>query len=73
MKRTLQTLWFSIVILAVAIPLGGCQDANEAGIAGTKGTSDGKYDKGDNDAYRAHYLDGQKAMLKDKAGKSKLK
>jgi hypothetical protein len=73
MKRTLQTFWFSIVILAVAIPFGGCQDGNEGEVAGTTGTSDGKYDKGDDAAYRAHYQDAQKAMVKDKASKPKSK
>jgi predicted small secreted protein len=73
MKHTSRIIGLSVLIVAFSFLLAGCQDANEAGIAGTKGTSDGKYDKGDDDAYRAHYQETQKAMLKDNAGKSKSK
>jgi hypothetical protein len=73
MKRTLQTLWFSIVIIAVAIPLGGCQDGNEGEVAGTTGTSNPKYDKGDDAAYRAYAQDANKNKPAGKAGKSASK
>jgi hypothetical protein len=57
MKRTLQALWFSTVILAGAIPLGGCQNDNEAEVAATKGTADPKY-AADSDAnYEAYAKD----------------
>jgi len=54
MKRTLQALWFSIFILACVFPLAGCQNENEAEVAGTKGTADPKYAKDSDENYAAY-------------------
>jgi hypothetical protein len=72
MKRFLQSLWVSLLIVSSTLPLMGCQsNENEAGVASTAvGTADPRYAKGDDAAYRAHYEDAQKAKTQGKTGKS---
>ena len=58
------------------LPLGGCQNENEAGIAtGTQGTSDPKYAKDDQATYQAYAKDQTKNAFKakEKAAKSGTK
>jgi len=73
MKRVLQALWFSALIGACGLLLGGCQSDNEAGIAAsTEGTSDPKYAKDDPATYQQYAKDQMKNAFKgkEKAGKS---
>jgi hypothetical protein len=73
MKRVLRSLRFSALIVACGLPLGGCQNDNEAGIAtSTEGTSDPKYAKDDPATYQQYAKDQMKNAFKgkEKAGKS---
>jgi hypothetical protein len=76
MKRILQSLWITALIGACGLPLGGCQNDNEAGIAtGTDGTSDPKYAKDDPATYQQYAKDQMKNAFKgkEKAAKSTTK
>jgi hypothetical protein len=55
MRRILQLMSFSFLVLTFSISLVGCQADNEAGVAtGGKGTVDPKYAKGDDASYEAY-------------------
>ncbi len=76
MKRILKSIWLSALIGVCALPLGGCQNDNEAGIAAsTEGTSDPKYAKDDPATYQQYAKDQMKNAFKgkEKAGKSTTK
>jgi hypothetical protein len=67
MKRFLQSLWISALMGACGLPLGGCGNDNEAGLAaGTDGTSDPKYAKDDQATYQAYAKDQTKNAFKGK-------
>lgn len=67
MKRILRSVWISALIGACGLPLGGCGDDNEAGLAtGTDGTSDPKYAKDDQATYQAYAKDQTKNAFKAK-------
>jgi len=72
MKSDSRLIWLSVLAAALSFPLAGCQNENEAEIAGTKGTSDGKYDKGDDAAYRAHYEDSRKPATEGQSKTGKI-
>jgi hypothetical protein len=62
-----------VVVLgfSVLLPLAGCQQDNQAGIAtGTQGTSDPKYAKDDDATYQAYAKD---QMQKGSTGKTDTK
>jgi len=70
MKRILKSLWIPALIGVCGLPLGGCRNDNEAGLAtGTDGTSDPKYAKDDPATYRAFAKDHSQANPEDKARK----
>jgi hypothetical protein len=67
MKRVLQSLSTLALIGACGLPLGGCQNDNEAGIAtGSQGTSDPKYAKDDDATYQQYAKDQMKNAFKGK-------
>jgi hypothetical protein len=74
MKRILKSLSIFALISACGLPLGGCQNDNEAGIAtGTEGTGDPKYGKDDDATYRAFAKDHSQQKTEEKARKSASK
>jgi len=76
MKRILKSFWILTLIGVSGLPLGGCGDDNEAGLAtGTQGTSDPKYAKDDPATYQQYAKDQMKNAFKgkEKAGKSTTK
>jgi hypothetical protein len=71
MKRISRFMWFSVLALAGALPLAGCEADNEAGVASaTPGTGDPKYAKGDHEAYQTFAKDQMKNIKPGKAGKA---
>jgi len=76
MIRILKFFWMPALIGSCVLPLGGCQNDNEAGIAtGTQGTSDPKYAHDDDATYQTYAKDQMKNAFKgkEKATKSTTK
>jgi hypothetical protein len=74
MKCLLRFAWFSLLGLAVVLPLAGCQEDNEAGVdTGKTGTGDPKYTTSDDSGYRLHRQDHLKSDTEGGAGKTARK